>query len=262
MLKMYFVESFQLLTRSILVFAILFVFFCLLNPSKALAQPENQSDLTVTKTAPESVQAGSNLSYTITVNNSGPDAATNAKLTDTLPSNTTFVSLTQNSGPAFSCTTPAIGASGAVTCTAATFANQASAQFTLTVNVINGAASNNQITNVATVNSSVFDSDTENNSSSATTTVRSASAASVSVSGRVLTQNGRGIRGAIVRLTDEHGQQRFVTTSPFGYYRFTDIRAGQVYIISILAKKYSFAQPEQILNLTGDMNDIVFVANN
>src|SRR5205809_4145190 len=66
------------------------------------------ADLSVTKEdSPDPVNTGSNLTYTITVNNNGPDAAANASWSDTLPSGTTFVTLPDVSG--WSCTTPAAG---------------------------------------------------------------------------------------------------------------------------------------------------------
>jgi uncharacterized repeat protein (TIGR01451 family) len=240
-----------------LVFAVLFAAFCSLSSPEVLAQ----ADLAVMKNAPEFIGAGGNLTYTITVNNFGLGAL-NAELTDTLPGDTTFVSLIQNSGPVFSCTTPAVGAGGTVTCTAAIFASQAAAQFTLTVNVNSGAAVGTQYTNIATVSTTTSDVNDENNTSATTTTVIAPSAASVTVSGRVSTSNGRGIRNVIVRLVGEQGHHRLAMTSTFGYYRFVDIPAGQTYTISVSGKKYSFVQPTRLLNLTGETDDINFVADN
>src|SRR6185369_2239589 len=53
----------------------------------------NVSDLSVTKTdAPDPVQAGGLLTYTLTVINSGGQNATGVRVTDTVPADTTFVS--------------------------------------------------------------------------------------------------------------------------------------------------------------------------
>jgi uncharacterized repeat protein (TIGR01451 family) len=257
MVKIRVIEFLPLLYCRGLVLAVLFAVFCLLSSSEVLAQ----ADLAVMKNAPEFTYAGSNLSYTITVNNFGL-ASIDATLTDTLPGNTTFVSLIQNSGPTFNCTTPTVGAGGTVSCTAAIFASQAEAQFTLTVNVSSGTLVGTQFTNIATVSTITTDVNDENNSSAATTTVIAPSAASVSVSGRVLTSNGRGIRNVLVRLVDEQGQQRAAMTSSFGYFRFVDIPAGQTYTISVSGKKYSFTQPVQLLNLTGETDEINFVTDN
>lgn len=61
------------------------------------------------------VTAGSNLAYNIKVNNSGPEPAEGVSLNTATPSNTTFVSLTTPAG--WSCTTPAVGAAGPISCT-------------------------------------------------------------------------------------------------------------------------------------------------
>ncbi len=53
------------------------------------------------------------------------------------------------------------------------------------------------------------------------------SAAPVSIGGRVFNQSGRGVSRALISLTDEHGNNRYAMTNPFGYYRFADISAGE-----------------------------------
>lgn len=261
MVKMCFKEILQLQYCRVFLPAVLFSAFCLLSSSGASAQTP-LADLLVSKEGPISAQAGNNFSYTITVINAGPNPAINATLTDTLPGNLTFISLTQNSVVPFNCTTPPVGAGGTVTCTSAIFASGASAQFTLTVNIPGGTALGTTYTNIASVSTDTLDPNEENNSSPATTTVAMPSAASVSVSGRVIAANGRGIRGVIVGLIDEQGQQRTAMTSTFGYYRFADIPAGQSYTIIVSAKRYSFTQPAQLLNLSGDIDGINFTADN
>src|SRR5258708_39497011 len=60
----------------------------------AVIQVQISADLLVTNSdSPDPVLAGSNLAYTIGVNNTGPSDASTVTLTDTLPSGTTFVSL-------------------------------------------------------------------------------------------------------------------------------------------------------------------------
>jgi uncharacterized repeat protein (TIGR01451 family) len=78
------------------------------------------------------------------------------EVTDVLPVELLFVSITEPSG--FDCTTPAVGANGTITCTAATMANGATATFTLTVRVADDADSGT-VTNSASVISSTADSD-------------------------------------------------------------------------------------------------------
>ena len=66
-------------------------------------------------------------------------------------------------------------------------------------------------------------------------------AAGVSVSGRVLTPDGRGLRNAYVVLTDQHGVTRTVTTGAFGNYQFDDVQSGEAYVIGVVSKRYRFA---------------------
>jgi uncharacterized repeat protein (TIGR01451 family) len=127
------------------------------------------ADLAITKTdSPDPVTAGTNLTYTITVNNNGPDVASNASWSDTLPAGTAFVSLPAVAG--WSCTTPAVGSGGTVTCSNASFA-VGSAVFTLTVAVDPSVASGTILSNTAAVTSDTGESSPGNESATATTTV-------------------------------------------------------------------------------------------
>ena len=60
------------------------------------------------------VNCGANFTWNILVQNQGPDAAQNATLVDSLSTATTFQSI---SAPGWSCSTPAVGASGLISCT-------------------------------------------------------------------------------------------------------------------------------------------------
>jgi uncharacterized repeat protein (TIGR01451 family) len=138
-----------------------------------VTDPINPSaDLSAVKFSGSStVSAGSNNTFFISVYNNGPDAAANAKLSDPLPANTTFYSITQPSGPSFTCTTPNIGSAGTVNCTIASLPRDANAQFELTVQVATGAPANSVITNTATVSSDTADPNSDNDSSSGSVTV-------------------------------------------------------------------------------------------
>lgn len=65
-------------------------------------------------------------------------------------------------------------------------------------------------------------------------------AASVSISGRVLTANNRPVYRALVYLTDQNGESRMAMTNALGYYRFHDVNAGQTYTLNVLSKRYLF----------------------
>jgi uncharacterized repeat protein (TIGR01451 family) len=103
------------------------------SPQTAYVVP--QADLASTNSdSPDPVNSGANITYAQTVTNNGPDAATNVSITQLLPASVGFVSFNAPAG--FSCTTPALGASGAITCTTASLANGATANFTLVVKAL------------------------------------------------------------------------------------------------------------------------------
>jgi uncharacterized repeat protein (TIGR01451 family) len=126
------------------------------------------ADLAITKSGPATVTAGTNITYTVTVTNNGLSDAQTVALTDNTPANSTFVSESQTSGPAFSCTNPAVGGTGPVSCTLATLASGASASFTLVFNVSAAVPNGTTITNTASVASSTPDSVPANNSATST----------------------------------------------------------------------------------------------
>jgi Carboxypeptidase regulatory-like domain len=86
-------------------------------------------------------------------------------------------------------------------------------------------------------------------------------AASVSVVGRILTASGRGIRNVRVTLTAPSGETRTVLSSTFGYFRFNEVLAGETYIFSISAKRYTFVQPTVVVSVDEDLTDLNFVAS-
>jgi hypothetical protein len=85
-------------------------------------------------------------------------------------------------------------------------------------------------------------------------------AATIAVSGHVVTASGSGIRSVQVTLTDASGASRTVLTGSFGYYRFDQITAGQTVILSVQAKRFAFAQPILVLNVAEELSEIDFIA--
>ncbi len=84
--------------------------------------------------------------------------------------------------------------------------------------------------------------------------------AGATISGRVLTANGRGIINVRVSLTGANGETRVALSNPFGYYRFNEVPSGETYILSAKAKRYQFSQPTQIVSLNEDLSGIDFTA--
>lgn len=87
-------------------------------------------------------------------------------------------------------------------------------------------------------------------------------AASVIIGGRIVGSEGRGVSNAILTLVDSSGQIRFARTNPFGYYRFTNVSSGVTYTITVSHKTRRFTNATRFLNITEDVNNIDFVADN
>ena len=124
-----------------------------------------EADLAITKSdSPDPVITGNNLTYTVTVTNNGPDAATAVAVTDNLPAETSFVS----------CSSTGAGVCGGSgnnrTVTFASIASGQSETITFVASVDCSVADGTMISNTATVDSITPDPDTTNNSATATTT--------------------------------------------------------------------------------------------
>jgi uncharacterized repeat protein (TIGR01451 family) len=126
------------------------------------------ADLTVYKflTAGVSlVNEDTDVDFTIVVSNGGPDAATNVHLADAIPDVATFVSLTQNSGPSFTCGDPSDS-----DCTIASLAKGEQATFTARYHT-NGVAANTSSTYSATVSGETAELNADDNTASGEFTV-------------------------------------------------------------------------------------------
>ena len=126
--------------------------------------------------SPNPIVAGADITYTITISSEGPSDALNVVLDDTLPSGTTFASLL--SPPGWSCTTPAVDATGAVQCTLALFSPD-SHVFTLVLHTDPSLTTGSTLTNTATVSTTTNDPDQNDNTSIVNTPVESHSDLSV-----------------------------------------------------------------------------------
>ena len=135
-------------------------------PGIALAQ----ADLQVVKADGfDPVAAGNAQFYTITLTNAGPESAELVTLEDELPAGTTFISL--EAPPGWTCSTPAVGSGGTVSCSIDTLDTPISEIFTLTVLFDVGLAPGTVVTNTATVSAETSDPNDNDNSSSADSTV-------------------------------------------------------------------------------------------
>ena len=146
----------------------------------ALQADAQSADLVISKSSTESAAAGETIVYSIFVFNNGPSAAQNVTVTDSLPSGTTFVSLTVSDGP-FTCSTPPVGSGGTVACSALTMEPEGTVIFTLSVKT-SASAPSGSITNTATISSATPDPNPSDNSSSVVTGIAGSSSASADLS--------------------------------------------------------------------------------
>ncbi|MBV9243070.1 MAG: carboxypeptidase regulatory-like domain-containing protein [Acidobacteria bacterium] len=84
-------------------------------------------------------------------------------------------------------------------------------------------------------------------------------AATVGVSGRVLSASGIGIRGANVTITAADGSRLTAVTNAFGYYGFTSVESGKSYTLTATARGYAFA-PRGI-SVSDELSDVNIVAS-
>jgi len=83
-------------------------------------------------------------------------------------------------------------------------------------------------------------------------------AAGVTIGGRVTDLNGLGISKVLVSMTDQQGSTRTAITNPFGYYRFDEVPSGATFVMSLIAKRYTFAP--RIITTGDDALDLDFTA--
>ena len=147
------------------------------NNSASVSTTVNASaDLSVTKSGPATVTAGSNVTYTLNAANAGPSTATNVSLTDTLPAGVTFVSVNASNG-GWSCSN---AGNVSVTCTRGTWVSGASTTFTVVVTAPSQSAA---LTNTAAIASTTPDPNSGNNSATANTTVNASADLAITKAG-------------------------------------------------------------------------------
>jgi uncharacterized repeat protein (TIGR01451 family) len=152
-----------------------------------------QSDLAITSTAsPNPVTDGNNISYTQSVINNGPASSGTATFTDTIPTNTTFVSFAVPAGWNCGASIPAVGGTGTISCSIASLAVNATASFPLVVKVNQGVPpitpgpppTPTTISNTANINipcSAASDPNCANNTVTTTVNVASPTEADVAI---------------------------------------------------------------------------------
>lgn len=124
--------------------------------------PYGAADLAIAKTASApTIIVGSNVTYTVTVTNNGPDTAQSVTVTDNLPSSVIFVSCSSTGGGVCG------GSGNNRTVTFASLASGSSATITFVATLNCSVANGVIVGNTATVASAVRDPSNVNNSSTA-----------------------------------------------------------------------------------------------
>lgn len=117
--------------------------------------------------SPNPVKTRTNLTYTLTVTNGGPGVASGVVASDTLPTGTVFSSVSATQG---SCTAPAVGSAGTVSCSVSSLSSGAS--FTVTLVVTVNAAGGTTLNDTASVSANTYDPNTANNSAAVAISVK------------------------------------------------------------------------------------------
>ena len=87
-------------------------------------------------------------------------------------------------------------------------------------------------------------------------------AAQASISGRVVTSDGQGIRNAKVVITGNSLASPIIaTTGSFGYYTIDGLATGETYVLTVNSQRYTFSTPSQVLSLVGNIADANFIAD-
>jgi uncharacterized repeat protein (TIGR01451 family) len=141
-------------------------------PVKTTVASPTQADVSITKSAaPEPVNVGTTLTYTLTVSNSGPAVATSVVVTDSLPSEVSYISV-------FSSQAVCSYAAPTVTCTISSLAVGS----IVTINIYataNSFSSGSLSTNTANI-PCVNDPNCANNAASSVSTIQAATAVGLS----------------------------------------------------------------------------------
>jgi uncharacterized repeat protein (TIGR01451 family) len=222
------------------------------------------ADLSLTKTGPAFITAGSSATYTITLTNLGPSDAASVALTDAMPAGLTLVSEMQTSGPdAF------VNASSGNTAkfTATAMSAGGTDTFVVVVNAASGLAKGSSVTETASVTSSTTDPNSGNNSSSVTTTVATAADLAVTKTGPATVAPGTVVTYTITLTDNGPSDAQSVSLSdalPTGLTRVSEkeISGPDVFTDTSTGNSDSFSAVSVVAGNTDAFQVVALVASN
>ncbi|MEQ1924074.1 MAG: carboxypeptidase regulatory-like domain-containing protein, partial [Pyrinomonadaceae bacterium] len=217
-------------------------------------------DLTITKTSYAPYYLGQSGLYSLDVKNIGA-LSTNGTTVTVTEQPPQGVNVTNMSGTGWTCNV------GTYSCTRNTVlaANASYPKIWVTVSFPTYQSSGPNITNTATV-SGGGDGTAVNNTATNLSQVlplgtgNAVTASGVTVSGRVMSGDGRGLTNARVMIAAPDGETRLVTTGRLGVFNFDDLETGQTYVISVASRRYSFSP--QIVPVNDNVSGLIFIPNN
>jgi glutamate synthase domain-containing protein 3 len=87
-------------------------------------------------------------------------------------------------------------------------------------------------------------------------------AAGVSVSGRVLSPEGRGITNAVITVSGNSlAQPISILTGRNGRYTLQGLTAGETYVVTVASRRFQFDMPSRVVTLNDNLADLDFVGN-
>jgi len=87
-------------------------------------------------------------------------------------------------------------------------------------------------------------------------------AAHASISGRVTTATGLGIRNARIVVTGNSIETPIVVaTGSFGSFAIEGLRTGETYVVTVNSQRYTFSTPSRVISLVDNVVDADFIAD-
>ncbi|MBA3335113.1 MAG: carboxypeptidase regulatory-like domain-containing protein [Acidobacteria bacterium] len=84
-------------------------------------------------------------------------------------------------------------------------------------------------------------------------------AAGATISGRITSTNGRGIRNVRIMLVGGSlTEPIYATSMSFGHYQFSEVPTGETYVLQVFSKNYIFDSSSMVINLTEDLTETNF----